>query len=187
MGPSHGLLLKAEVSFLILRDGTVREIKVTNGSEISRSISPLRAPSKRSRQPSGASRRYEADVLPVSFYFRHVLNDPFSCCFDWTVYDRRAERFRSPRCPGHDAGPGRVRSASNIVRENGPRSSSCRQWAATPRETSLRDLDYSDRFEIIPIGSEGASTTVNYVLLRSLGADFGWSSPTWPGHGVSAP
>lgn len=41
------------------------------------------------------------------------------------------------------------------------------------RNILLRDLDYSDRFEIIPIGSEGASTTVNYVLLRSLGADFG--------------
>src|SRR6185436_16377670 len=40
------------------------------------------------------------------------------------------------------------------------------------RNVLLRDLDYSDRFEIIPVGSEGASTTVNYVLLRSLGADF---------------
>jgi len=41
------------------------------------------------------------------------------------------------------------------------------------RNILLRDLDYSDRFEIIPVGSEGVSTTVNYVLLRSLGADFG--------------
>ncbi len=41
------------------------------------------------------------------------------------------------------------------------------------RSILLRDLDYSDRFEVIPLGSEGASSTVNYVLLRSLGADFG--------------
>ena len=41
------------------------------------------------------------------------------------------------------------------------------------RAILLRDLDYSDRFEVIPLGSGAASTTVNYVLLRSLGADFG--------------
>jgi TolB protein len=41
------------------------------------------------------------------------------------------------------------------------------------RAILLRDLDYSDRFEVIPLGSDAASTTVNYVLLRSLGADFG--------------
>ena len=49
------------------------------------------------------------------------------------------------------------------------------------RSILLRDLDYSDRFEVIPLGSEGSSTTVNYVLLRSLGADFGVEIADVPG------
>jgi len=38
-----------------------------------------------------------------------------------------------------------------------------------------RDLDYSDRFEVLPLGSGGsvAAATVNYQLYRSLGAEYG--------------
>lgn len=41
------------------------------------------------------------------------------------------------------------------------------------RTILLRDLDFSDRFDVIPINNEGSSASVNYALYRSLGADFG--------------
>jgi TolB protein len=49
------------------------------------------------------------------------------------------------------------------------------------RAILLRDLDYSDRFDVIPLGNEGASATVNYVLLRSMGAEFGVEIADVPG------
>ena len=37
-----------------------------------------------------------------------------------------------------------------------------------------RDLDFSDRFEVLPLGrTDAASATVNYQLYRSLGAEYG--------------
>lgn len=39
-----------------------------------------------------------------------------------------------------------------------------------------RDLDYSDRFEVLPLGpadASGVSATVNYALYRTLGAEYG--------------
>jgi outer membrane biosynthesis protein TonB len=67
-----GSSLKAEVSFLILRDGTVREIRVTSGSgnfsfdlAAQGAIEAAGAAKAFGPLPDG----YEADVLPVSFYF----------------------------------------------------------------------------------------------------------------------
>ena len=64
--------LKAEVSFLILRDGSVREIHLTTPSgSFSFDLSAQGA-----IEAAGSSRAfgplpdgYQADVLPVSFYF----------------------------------------------------------------------------------------------------------------------
>jgi periplasmic protein TonB len=67
-----GSSLKAEVNFLILRDGSVREIKVTTGSgnfsfdlAAQGAIEAAGAAKAFGPLPDG----YEADVLPVSFYF----------------------------------------------------------------------------------------------------------------------
>lgn len=64
--------LRAEVSFLILRDGSVREIKVARGSgnfsfdiAAQGAVEAAGAAQAFGQLPDG----YEADVLPVSFYF----------------------------------------------------------------------------------------------------------------------
>jgi len=70
--PLGNAALRAEVSFLILRDGTVREIRLTRSSgSFSFDLSTQGA-----IEAAGANRAfgqlpdgYPADVLPVSFYF----------------------------------------------------------------------------------------------------------------------
>lgn len=70
--PLGNAALRAEVSFLILRDGTVREIRLTRASgSFSFDLSAQGA-----IEAAGANRAfgtlpdgYPADVLPVSFYF----------------------------------------------------------------------------------------------------------------------
>jgi periplasmic protein TonB len=70
--PSGNSALRAEVSFLIMRDGTVREIKLTRASgSFSFDLSAQGAV-----EAAGTSHAfgqlpdgYPADVLPVSFYF----------------------------------------------------------------------------------------------------------------------
>lgn len=70
--PMGNSALRAEVSFLILRDGTVREIKVSRGSgnftfdlNAQGAIEAAGSTKAFGELPDG----YEADVLPVSFYF----------------------------------------------------------------------------------------------------------------------
>lgn len=70
--PLGNSVLRAEVSFLILRDGTVREIKVSRASgnfsfdlAAQGAIEAAGAIKAFGQLPDG----YEADVLPVSFYF----------------------------------------------------------------------------------------------------------------------
>jgi periplasmic protein TonB len=70
--PFGNAALRAEVSFLILRDGSVREIKLTRPSgsfsfDLSAQGSIESAGSNRSFGPLPDG--YPADVLPVSFYF----------------------------------------------------------------------------------------------------------------------
>jgi protein TonB len=70
--PLGNTALRAEVSFLILRDGTVREIKLTTPSgsfsfDLSTQGAIEAAGSSRSFGPLPDG--YPADVLPVSFYF----------------------------------------------------------------------------------------------------------------------
>lgn len=70
--PMGNSVLRAEVSFLILRDGTVREIKVSRASgnfgfdlNAQGAIEQAGSAKAFGELPDG----YEADVLPVSFYF----------------------------------------------------------------------------------------------------------------------
>jgi len=70
--PVGNAALRAEVSFLILRDGTVREIRLTRPSgsfsfDLSAQGAIEAAGSNRAFGPLPDG--YPADVLPVSFYF----------------------------------------------------------------------------------------------------------------------
>ena len=70
--PRGNAALRAEVSFLILRDGTVREIRLARGSgsfsfDLSAQGAVEAAGSNKAFGPLPDG--YPADVLPVSFYF----------------------------------------------------------------------------------------------------------------------
>ena len=172
--PGGNQALRAEVSFFILRDGSVRDIRfVTPSGNFSFDLErPGRHRGGGQREGLRPAARRVRGGRPAGELLLHAEERA-------REGGRRARpagaRRRPARGAGSDADRG-VRVGITYTAGTRPRLVILPGAGLdSVRAILQRDLDFSDRFEVLPLESGGAATgsTVNYQLYRTLGAEYG--------------